>query len=135
MNNLFPPYKKPCNICPTIRCLESRKVESDIVSGLPGSNTEWVELFCYPIIDLDTDKITGIVEFVRDITERKRADIELAKYRDHLEELVNERTDKLQSANEKLSNYNELFVGREFRIKDLRDKIKEMEMKIKEISK
>ncbi|OGP65628.1 MAG: hypothetical protein A2169_04005 [Deltaproteobacteria bacterium RBG_13_47_9] len=35
--------------------------------------------------------------FISDISERKQAEEELRKYRDHLEELVKERTEKLQS--------------------------------------
>ena len=37
-----------------------------------------------------------------DITERRRAEEELARHRDHLEELVQERTSKLEKANEQL---------------------------------
>jgi PAS domain S-box-containing protein len=64
---------------------------------------------------------------VRDITEQKRAEEELAKHREHLEELVKERTKELEEKNEKLAQFNKLFVDREFRIKELKDKIKELE--------
>lgn len=63
---------KPCNPCPTLRCLQSGKTEMDIVAGLPGSDIEWIQLFSYPIKDRNLDKITGVVEFVRNITERKK---------------------------------------------------------------
>lgn len=42
-----------------------------------------------------------IVAVARDITERKRADQELRKYREHLEELVNERTIELNASEKK----------------------------------
>ena len=67
----------------------------------------------------------------RDITERKRAEEELEKYREHLEELVKERTKELQEANKELKRFNKLFVGREFRIKELKDKVKELEKESK----
>ena len=47
-------------------------------------------------------RVAGIVGLSRDITERKRAEGELKKYRNHLEDLVNERTIELQTTNEHL---------------------------------
>ena len=46
--------------------------------------------------------ITGLVGISRDITDLKRKELELSRYRDHLEELVEERTTELQRANEQL---------------------------------
>ena len=68
-----------------------------------------------------------------DITERKQAEEELEKHRKHLEEMVNERTAELEEKNEKLEYFNKLFIGREFRIKELRDRVKELEEKISDI--
>lgn len=52
----------------------------------------------------DTDgKAIGIQGVGQDITERKKAEEELGKYREHLEELVEERTKKLQESEEWLS--------------------------------
>lgn len=43
----------------------------------------------------------------RDITEKKKIEQELAKYREHLEFLVKERTEELETTNEELSSTNE----------------------------
>jgi len=64
--------KVPCNPCPTQRCLKSGKTERDIVPGLPGSALEWIELSCFPAVNSETGDVTVVVEFIRDITERKR---------------------------------------------------------------
>ncbi|MCF8373609.1 MAG: PocR ligand-binding domain-containing protein [Bacteroidales bacterium] len=68
----------------------------------------------------------------RDLTERKKAEEELTKHREHLEELVKERTAELVEKNAELENFNNLFVGRELRIMALKDKVKELEKQLQE---
>ncbi|GMR08524.1 MAG: hypothetical protein BMS9Abin26_1529 [Gammaproteobacteria bacterium] len=46
----------------------------------------------------------GIVSTLHDITVRKRSEEELKQYREHLEELVTERTDELRARNEQLQD-------------------------------
>ncbi len=51
---------------------------------------------------MSDERRLGIISVVRDITERKQAEEELRTYRDHLKEMVVERTDKLLIANDRL---------------------------------
>ena len=44
--------------------------------------------------------------------------------------LVKERTAELEEKNAELERMNDVFTGREFRIKELRDRVKELELKI-----
>jgi PAS domain S-box-containing protein len=46
--------------------------------------------------------LTGAIQSIRDISDRKKAEKEVGNYRDHLEELVKERTIELARANERL---------------------------------
>jgi len=50
----------------------------------------------------ETDNTQIILLAIEDITERRRAKAELRRYREHLEELVKERTVRIRTANEQL---------------------------------
>ncbi len=84
----------PCPVCPTLRALETGKVERGEVPGAADSPVGWIELFAYPMKEAGTGRITGIVEFVRDITDRRRMEAALReseeKYRSLFEQSVDE---------------------------------------------
>ncbi len=70
---------EPCAVCPAVRALCTGKLESDVVplktgEGLVGS----LELYCFPILT-ESNKTRGVVEYVRDITDRQRAEEALRK--------------------------------------------------------
>jgi PAS domain S-box-containing protein len=65
------------------------------------------------------------IAFCRDITQRKETQLELDRHRDHLEEMVRERTEKLQ----KLIN---LMAGREVRMAELKKVIKALRAQLKD---
>jgi len=46
--------------------------------------------------------VIGAIESIRDITEKKMAELELVEYRDHLEELIEKRTKELETINREL---------------------------------
>lgn len=61
-----------------------------------------------------------------DIEERIRIENELNEYKINLEKKVDDRTFEIKKKNEELEKLNQLFVGREFRIKELKNKLAEM---------
>jgi PAS domain S-box-containing protein len=88
------------------------------------------------IIDLDVSTFTMqineqhlVAAFVKDITERKKAEIELEKHRNHLEDLVEKRTAEVNTKNAELQRMNKLFVGRELKMKELKGVIKDLQEK------
>ncbi|GGG43895.1 hypothetical protein GCM10010976_14350 [Bizionia arctica] len=66
---------------------------------------------------------------VLDITEKKNVEKELEKHRNNLEELVKIRTEEVNSKNNELQRMNKLFVGRELKMKELKNIIKELQSK------
>jgi PAS domain S-box-containing protein len=67
---------RPCIPCPVLRSLESGKTERDTVPGVSGSMVEWIEVFSFPITDKESGEITGVVEFIRDITSHRKVENE-----------------------------------------------------------
>jgi PAS domain S-box-containing protein len=72
-------------------------------------------------------KILYSISSWRDITESKLAQEKIVKYQEHLETLVKEQTKELEEKVMELERMNDLFVGREFRIKELRDRVEGLE--------
>ena len=54
------------------------------------------------------DKVSGMISFGIDITDRKLAELELEKYRKHLEKMVEERTAELEIAKERAESADQL---------------------------
>lgn len=136
-----------------------------MAAGKPSSNEEWLtfaddgcralmETIKTPMFDAE-GKLIGVLGIARDITGRKESEEELKKHRDHLEELVNERTETLERKRveleeaqramqslladvnaakqelevkvAKIERLNQVFVDRELRMVELKKQIKKLE--------
>jgi PAS domain-containing protein len=65
---------EPCAQCPSIRTLQSGERATRIFSDTQCGKKSWFELETFPILNAEKSCVTGVVECVRDITERKRAE-------------------------------------------------------------
>jgi PAS domain S-box-containing protein len=65
----------------------------------------------------------------RDITGRKETEAELRRLNESLEQIVRERTTELEVKNRELERFNRIFVGRELRMLELKQRIRELETK------
>ena len=80
------------------------------------------------IIQLQDDKY--ILGVIRDITDHKRIQMEIQQLNTELEQRVKERTEELEHANKELEEINDLFVGREMRIIELKETIEKLKNEI-----
>jgi len=78
-----------------------RKIEAEL--RCKDGSTIWAEIKAKFLYDAD-GQAQGFIGVTRDITDRKRAEEELIKYRDHLEDLVRERTAELAQSNKRLQD-------------------------------
>ena len=97
---------EPCEICDTYTVLKTRAPHHWEWTGPDKRN---YDIYDFPFIDTDGSFL--IMEMGIDVTERKKAEAELEKHRDHLEDLISQRTVELESANtqlqEEISKHNQ----------------------------
>jgi PAS domain S-box-containing protein len=71
---IFHDRDEPCIDCPSITCIKTLKAAREVVPrrDAQGQTIGWLELHSFPLKD-DTGNLSGCIEYVRDITEIKRA--------------------------------------------------------------
>jgi PAS domain S-box-containing protein len=89
---------EPCEHCETFKPLETGTPNHREVS-FPDNSL--MEAYDFPFTDLDGSSL--ILEMGIDITDRRRAETELKVHREHLEELVAERTRQVEAVNARLA--------------------------------
>jgi PAS domain S-box-containing protein len=72
---------------------------------------------------------TRLFGSLQDITDRKRAEEDIRKLNEELEQRVKDRTAEIEKKNTELERMNKLFVGRELRMIELKGKIATLEEK------
>jgi len=76
-----------CQVCPTRHTLETKEAAYEVVplTGANGTIIGWLDLYSFPLLDSVTGEVTGVIEYVRDITSRKQTNDALrdseSKYR------------------------------------------------------
>ena len=91
---------EPCAICETYKAL---KTMAPLEWEWTGPDGRHYHIYDFPFTD--TDGSTLVMEMGIDITERKRAEAELVRHREHLAELVSQRTEELARSNRDLEQF------------------------------
>jgi len=67
---------KPCEMCPSLQALRSGQPAYEVVPkiGPKQKITGWLDLYSFPLLDEEDGQIIGVIEYVRDISERIKAE-------------------------------------------------------------
>jgi len=65
-----------CQPCPSLKTLRTKAPASEVVpkTARGGEIVGWLDLFSFPLIDLKSGKLKGVIEYVRDISAKKKAE-------------------------------------------------------------
>ncbi len=78
----------------------------------------WLHIVKQKVLDAE-GAVSGIVAVMRDISDRKKAENDLRRYQEQLEEMVRDRTTELSEANQRLNQLNEALSNSEERFRSL----------------
>jgi len=92
----------------------------------------WYSITTAPVFDAGGD-VTAVAYVGRNITNYKRIEDEIRKLNVELEQRVKERTAELEEKYAELAHLNKLFVGRENRIIELKERISKLETEIESL--
>ena len=78
---------EPCTVCPTRITMKTGESAYEVVprTGPDNEISGWLDLHSFPMLDTETGKVTGVIEYVRDITERKRTEEQIEKQQEKME--------------------------------------------------
>jgi DNA-binding response OmpR family regulator len=82
------------------------------------------------IIEMAKQRLQVSARLIGILVERNRAEEALRQLNDELEQRVRERTSELERRNHELEEMNKAFVGRELRMMELKERIRELEEKL-----
>jgi PAS domain S-box-containing protein len=89
-----------CTGCPSLRTLEGGGRETEVVplTAEDGEVTGWLELVTSPFMDSKTGEVAGVIELVRDITERRLAEARVEESEERFRDIVDNTGDWIWEA-------------------------------------
>ncbi len=81
--------------------LETGREARTVISLRIGGEARWMDLYCYPLIDSGTGGIIGAIEYLRDISRRRKAEEALRQSEEKYRAIFNAAGDAMFIADEK----------------------------------
>jgi PAS domain S-box-containing protein len=126
-SRMIHPDDRPDVIAAAHRVLQSKGTETfeHRILHKDGS-VRWVRTTLVPLLD-PGGELRSYDGIITDITERKRSEEKIVNLNEELEQRVAERTRELERRYYELEQMNKAFVGRELRMEELKNRIRELE--------
>jgi PAS domain S-box-containing protein len=86
----FHGYDQPCEVCVCREVMETGKASHRLRPHQKGDTTDWIEHYAFPLQDLATGRVTGVIEHLLNITEQKKAEEALRESEEKYRLLVNQ---------------------------------------------
>lgn len=83
------------------------------------------------VYSAETGEILATIAQGQDITERIQAERQIVRFNEELEQLVQQRTAELNETIAELEEQTRVFVGRELRVIELKERVEELEQQLK----
>jgi len=116
----------PCEVCPSQRTIETGNADYEVVveRDKEGKIIRYVGLYTFPLVDTNAEQTKGVIEYVRDITEQKNA-----------EAVLKAREKELKKRVKELEEFYDIAVGRELRMKQLKEENDNLKGKLEKYQK
>lgn len=90
---------------PAMVTLRTGQAQRNVIMGIkhPDESIRWISINSQPLFHETKSKPQAVITSFSDITERRKNEIELRKYRHHLEDVVRERTNEIRQVNARLT--------------------------------
>ena len=108
--------------------LAGKPFETEVeYTSYTGGKTIYGRFFGVPIFDIDKKTVERLLLMVEDVTDRKELERKLVKYTEEVEQLVFQRTAQLEEKVVELEKINDLMIGRELKMMELKKEIAALE--------
>ena len=88
---IYQSRKSPCEGCPSVTAIKTGQPAYEIIkTEKEGQDAQWLELRSFPMFNSETGKITGAIEYIRNVTDRITEEQSLLLFTDLLNKSADE---------------------------------------------